>query len=218
MSGGVPAPRRSEMSPSFSPLRPRAAWTVGRLALGVVAAGILAACQAPAPQPAAPVSPSAPGKKKERLAPGATPTPVATAPAPPSPPLPPDLFKVYTDRAAFYANGPQQPGGPSLSLKRGDRVTLLKRGFGFSQVKLADQQVGYIGTEDLAKVTPEEYAAEQARLAPPIPASPLAGRSFFRPGGVPRPQLPPSIDADLPRADGPAPKPEPPEATPKFRY
>ena len=216
MSGGVPGPRRFEMSSSFLPQRLRAAWTAGGTALGVVAAGLLAACQASAPQSTAPNPPSVSAKKKE----GPTPAPVAGVPTPaPLAPLPPDLFKVSTDRASFYAYGPQQPGGPSLSLKKGDRVTLLKRGFGFSQVKLTDQQVGYIGTEDLAKVTPEEYAAEQARLAPVIPTSPLAGRGFFRPGGVPRPQLPPSIDADLPRADGPAPKPEPSaEPASKFRY
>lgn len=165
----------------------------------------LAACAAPAPPPPAPVADPLPAKKsKPTVAPTPTPTPVTAAPAPPV--TPSDQFKVTTPRTPFYRYGPQQPGGPSQSLESGTILTLLKRGFGYSQVRLKDQQTGYVATEDMAALTSQELMAQEQPEAPLIDLGPLP-----RPGGVRRSTLPPSIQEELPSA---APSVEP-EATPK---
>lgn len=59
----------------------------------------------------------------------------------------------------FYKYGPAQAFGPDSALPRGQRVTLLKREFGYSQIQLADGTTGYVPTEDLKAAPP-----------PPMPA------------------------------------------------
>src|SRR5262249_52490795 len=103
-------------------------------------------------------------------------------------------FKVKSERTPFYTYGPQQPGGPTTSLERGTVVTLLKRGFGYSQVRLRSEQTGYVGTEDLVALTPEELLAQEQPEAPAVgDLGPLP-----RPGGVRRSILPPATPVDLP--------------------
>ncbi len=180
-----------------------------RCVLAAVFAATISACAAPPPPPApAPVPPPA-RKSKPKVAPTLAPTPVAVAPAPapaPAPVAPSDQFKVTVTRTPFYKYGPQQPGGPSQSLDVGTILTLLKRGFGYSQVRLKDQQTGYVATEEIAALTSQELMAQEQPEAPadlgPLP----------RPGGIRRSVLPPSTPEELP-------EPEPKtEATPKFRY
>lgn len=192
------------------------------VSVSAAVAVLLAACAAPPPPAPAP-APAPKKKEKAKPTPAPSPAPVAPAPAPPSGPVgPSDQFKVTVDRTPFYNYGPQQPGGPSLSLEKGTVVTLLKRGFGYSQVRLKDQQVGFIGTEDLAALTPQEIAAAQNAGRP----SDL-GALPPRPGGIKRASIPPLIFDELPKPEVPSKekkeKPEPkseasPSPTPAFRY
>lgn len=179
----------------------------GRCVLAAAISVTLAACAAPAPPPPAPVPEPLPAKKsKPTVTPTPTPAPVTATP-PASPVAPSDQFKVTTPRTPFYRYGPQQPGGPSQSLEQGTILTLLKRGFGYSQVRLRDQQTGYVATEDMAALTSQELMAQEQPEAPsPTDLGPLP-----RPGGVRRSTLPPSIQEELPAA---APSVDP-EATPK---
>jgi hypothetical protein len=157
---------------------------------------------APAPEPA-PV-PAKVSKVKPALPPMPEP-----APAPPpakAAVAPSNQFKVTAAHTPFYNYGPQQPGGPSQTLERGTVVTLLKRGFGYSQVKLRNEQAGYVGTEDIAALTAEELLAQDQPEAP-VDLGPLP-----RPGGVRRSTLPPAtpvdLPAELPLSTDPAPKSE----------
>lgn len=193
------------------------------LSVCAAAAVLLAACSAP-PAPAPAPAPAPKKKEKAKPTPTPTPAPVAAAPAPTLPPAPADMFKVIVDRTPFYNYGPQQPGGPSLSLEKGTMLTVLKRGFGFSQVRLKDQQVGFVGNEDLAAVTPQEYAAS---ISAGRPAD--LGALPPRPGGIKRASIPPLTFDELPKPEVPA-KPEKkkekeetkpeasPSPTPQFRY
>ncbi len=84
-------------------------------------------------------------------------------------------YRVSAETTSFYKNGPQQPSGPDLALKKDARVVMLKRSFGYSQVRTADNQVGYVGTADLTPLSAEEIAAEKAQQAAAL--KPSAGRN-----------------------------------------
>jgi hypothetical protein len=58
-------------------------------------------------------------------------------------------FLVSPASSEFYKYGPAQAFGADFALKRGDRVTMLRREFGFSQVRMEDGTTGYMATEDL---------------------------------------------------------------------
>lgn len=178
--------------------------------LAALLAAALAGCSAPSPTVVPEPAPAPTTKKsKDKPTPTVTPTP---APLAASPVGPSDQFKVTVERTPFYTYGPQQPGGPTMSIDRGSILTLLKRGFGYSQVKTKSQQTGYVATEDIVALTPEEMMAQEQPEAPPTDLGPLP-----RPGGVRRSVLPPSTQEDLPGL-GPVPEPEPeskPDATPK---
>ena len=138
---------------------------------------------------------------------------------------PANRWKVTANSASFYKLGPQQPGGPDLGLKQGTRVTLTRRSFGFSQVQLEDGTAGFIGTEDITRLTPEEIAAE---AKPPVilAAANARGTTGNKPGttaaarrrpGRPGPSLPiiPGDEPGLPAAPDPTPRTGP---VPTFRY
>ena len=132
---------------------------------------------------------------------------------------PASRYKVTASSASFYKLGPQQPGGPDLGLKQGARLTLTRRGFGFSQVLLEDGTAGFVGTEDIARLTPEEIAAE---AKPPVPAANAPGGAKPKPGAArrrarPGPSLPigSGDEPGLPAAPDPTPRPGP---VPTFRY
>lgn len=61
---------------------------------------------------------------------------------------------VSTDQAPFYIYGPQQGGGPSRKLPRDEGVMVLRKGFGYSHVRLSDEEVGYMANEDLQPAPP----------------------------------------------------------------
>jgi hypothetical protein len=58
-------------------------------------------------------------------------------------------YLVSPATSEFYKYGPAQAFGADFALKRGDRVTMLRREFGFSQVRMEDGTTGYMATEDL---------------------------------------------------------------------
>ena len=182
-----------------------------RFVLAALVAATIAACSAPPPP--APALATAPAKKAAvKTPPTPTPAPVAV-PVAPAPVAPTDQFKVTAVRTPFYHFGPQQPGGPNQSLDYGSSLTLLKRGFGYSQVRLKDQQTGYVATEDIAALTSQELMAQEQ----PEPPTDLG--ALPRPGGVRRSVLPPSTAVDLPEAESKteAASGARAEPTPKFR-
>jgi hypothetical protein len=175
-------------------------------------AAAVASCSSPAPAPATTQSPAPAKKSKAKLDPTPAAEPAASPANAKAPVAPSGQYKVTAARTPFYNYGPQQPGGPSLSLERGTIVTLLKRGFGYSQIKLRNEQTGYVGTEDIAALTAEELLAQEQPEAPALgDLGPLP-----RPGGVRRSMLPPATAVDLP-SEAPVnlPMSTDPEATPK---
>ena len=181
-------------------------------ALVACTAILVASCSSPTPAPAPEPAPAP--AKKEKGKPEPTPVPAASpAPTPAKAAVAPsNQFKVNASRTPFYVYGPQQPGGPNMSLDRGTVVTLLKRGFGYSQVKLRNEQTGYVGTEDIVALTAEELLAQEQ---PEAPAFGDQG-ALPRPGGVRRSTLPPATAVDLP-SESPVnlPMSTEPEAAPK---
>lgn len=58
-------------------------------------------------------------------------------------------YVVSSVTAEFYKYGPAQSFGPDLLLKKGDRVTMVERTWGFSKVVTDNGISGYIASEDL---------------------------------------------------------------------
>lgn len=95
-----------------------------------------------------------------------------------------DRYKVTADTTGFFKYSPLQAAGSDFELKKNQRLTMIKRGRGFSQVKTEDNQTGYVGTEDIAQLAPNEIAQEDAatlqaaqaaagaQLAGPLPTNP----------------------------------------------
>ena len=230
-------------------LFPAGGWLPGARAQEAAAA---AAAATPTPRPkrpatrrteppaAAATSPAAssPSQSGAAVAPargrpqrGAARSPAAATPAP-TPAAPITRFRVTADTTPFYKLGPQQPAGPDLALKKDTRVTMVKRSFGYSQIKLDDGMVGYVGNEDLKILTPEEVANETTlTLTNSMGGGPAGSAALF--GGAVGPNatarrrgprmpalpLPPGAqEPSLPLPDfapmGPTPKPQP---TPAFR-
>lgn len=164
-------------------------WGVGALVLGLAWMGSGCGARDQAPQTAAVTGPAANG-----------------APAV-------DRYKVVADQTPFFRYGPQQAGGPDLSLKKGDEVRMVQRAYGYSRVTTAAGMVGYVGTEDITQLTAEDLAAEnaadaQAQAAGQKRSSAIVGEYTLPPGAT-------SLD-QLPVADpAPTPKPTP---NPYFRY
>ena len=73
-----------------------------------------------------------------------------------------DRYKVIADTTGFFHYSPLQASGSDFDLKKDARLTMIKRGRGFSEVKTADKDVGYVGTEDIAPLAPAELAQEDA--------------------------------------------------------
>ena len=79
-------------------------------------------------------------------------------------------YMVSSPQAEFFKYGPAQAFGPDLSLKRGDKVTLVQKQFGYSRVLLADGTSGYVATED----------SRRLRRPRPCRAAALASRGAAR--------------------------------------
>ena len=73
-----------------------------------------------------------------------------------------DRYKVTADTTGVFRYSPLQASGSDFDLKKNARLTMIKHGRGFCQIKTADGQVGYVGTEDIAPLAPSEIAQEDA--------------------------------------------------------
>jgi len=82
-------------------------------------------------------------------------------------------YMVSSARCEFYKNGPAQAFGPDAVLPKGQKVTMVAREFGFSQIRLEDNTVGYVATDELTQLPPEtptpKPIAARRRSAPPVP-------------------------------------------------
>lgn len=58
-------------------------------------------------------------------------------------------YSVTSPTAEFYKYGPAQSFGPDLVLKKGERLTMLERQWGFSRVLTSNGVAGYIASEDI---------------------------------------------------------------------
>jgi hypothetical protein len=87
---------------------------------------------------------------------------------------------VSLDQASFYIYGPQQAGGPSRKLPINEGVMVLRKGFGYSQVRLSDEEVGYMANEDLqpAPPTPRRRLGRNNNSAASTTRSSRTARSF----------------------------------------
>ncbi len=73
-----------------------------------------------------------------------------------------DRYKVTAETTGVFRYSPLQAAGSDFDLKKDARLTMVKRGRGFCQIKTADGQTGYVGTEDIAPLAPNEIAQEDA--------------------------------------------------------
>lgn len=83
-------------------------------------------------------------------------------------------YAVSSGHCEFYKNGPAQAFGPDAVLPKGQKVTMIVREGPFSQIRLEDQQVGYVATDELTQLPPEKATpkpmalASRRRAAPPV--------------------------------------------------
>ncbi len=143
----------------------------------------------------------------------AAPAPAADANVPVKPEF---RYKVAAETTDFFHISPQQPGGADEKLKKDTRVTFVKRYGGYSEIKTAGGVTGYVPSEEITRLSPQEISQEDAALlakqAPPALLGPVPGG----PGGTY--SIPPEATREtvLPVADPAAtPKPTP---NPMFRY
>ena len=73
-----------------------------------------------------------------------------------------DRYKVKADTTGLFKFSPLQASGADAELKKNARLTMVSLGRGFSQIKTEDNQVGYVGTEDIVQLSPGEIAQEDA--------------------------------------------------------
>ena len=104
-----------------------------------------------------------------------------------------DRYRVVAATTGLFRYSPLQTAGADSELKKGERLTMLSHGRGFSQVKTASGEVGYVGTEDIAPLTVAEITQEDTSIlqqaaaaagGAPVPlASPTPGGSPAKRGG-----------------------------------
>jgi len=125
-------------------------------------------------------------------------------------------FLVQSDYAPFYSLGPGQERGPDASLKRGERVKMLRREFGFSYVEINGGRTGYIANEEIAPAPPREPKPSPSPIRKASRSgSAVISNAFESP--VPMPEietLPEPVDIIHPISEIEAPA----DAKPDFRY
>jgi uncharacterized protein YgiM (DUF1202 family) len=89
-------------------------------------------------------------------------------------------FVVSTDKAPFYKHGPAQAYGPDTTLTKGQKLTMVFRKYGFSEVRLDDGQTGYVATDNVTQVplevaTKPPVVAAVVRRSRPKPIAPERG-------------------------------------------
>ncbi|HEV7401419.1 MAG TPA: hypothetical protein VGO11_00770 [Chthoniobacteraceae bacterium] len=82
-------------------------------------------------------------------------------------------FVVIAAHCQFYKNGPAQAFGPDAVLPAGQKVTMVVRDGPFSQIRLDDNTVGYVSSDELTqlppeKATPKPVIASRRRVSPPV--------------------------------------------------
>ena len=124
-----------------------------------------------------------------------------------------DRYAVTSELAPFYKQGPAQGYGPDASLKEGTIVTMLKRGFGYSQVSTPAYGEGWMATSDLQPAPPEPNpeAAPVGSTASNIRSTPYGS------GDYNNPELLEASEAALPEPE-PEPAPVSDKPKPAFRY
>lgn len=125
-------------------------------------------------------------------------------------------FLVQSDYAPFYSLGPGQERGPDASLKRGERVRMLRREFGFSYVEIQDGRVGYIANEE---ILPAPKRGPESTASPSRKHSGGGAARISRSSEAPFP--PPEIEVLPEPVDvlHPISEMEPtPDSKPEFRY
>jgi len=141
-----------------------------------------------------------------------------------SPEAAPDLV-IIQDFAPFYRIGPMQARGPDSTLRAGDRIKLLRKEMGYSNVLLPDERVGYIANDYMAPAPP--LPPEKPAPAGTGSQTPRQGRSGpYRGEQVndsPLPELAPlpALDLNIGPEDIVAPLENPsatPSESPQFRY
>jgi len=119
-----------------------------------------------------------------------------------------DPYIVNSHGTLFYSFGPSQTTGPDFALARGQRLTMLSYGFGYSRVSVEGTgQTGYVPTEDVTPAPPPP--------PPPKPA-PLPSPSRHRRTSANSRPPTPEEESRIPLPEFPESKPPP--GTPPFRY
>lgn len=125
--------------------------------------------------------------------------------ASPGPQPPTNQFLVSVPKAQFYKYGPAQAFGADFNLEQGQRITMVKREFGYSRIQLADGQTGYVSTDELEPAPPEP---PPPRATPP-PRSKLFSGKLRQSHVQPVPEDPLFDITDIP-----LPMPEEPSSAP----
>jgi hypothetical protein len=109
------------------------------------------------------------------------------------------FFAVTAEKTPFYRYGPLQARGPDRELPRDTLLTVIRRSFGFSTVRLADGQQGFVASDDIARAPQRlivqmdtEEPDRSSELPPPPPVKlPVADPSpEFEPTPLPQPLMP----------------------------
>jgi hypothetical protein len=122
-----------------------------------------------------------------------------------------ELYMVTSRRAYFYQFGPAQGSGPDFVLARGQLVKMIKRDFGFSQIKTTDGDLGYVATSDVAPAP-----ADVVRLAQQHQERQKKAPKTRSGGSRPPPSFAQPNDSALPDRQTLLPSPGAP--APSFRY
>ena len=116
-------------------------------------------------------------------------------------------YLVNARSTLFYTYGPAQASGPDFALNRGQRVTMLSHGYGYSHIALTGSgQSGYVATGDLAPAPPA--ASPSPTASPGVVHRRRGGNAGRRPTAAEQSQIP------LPEF----PEAKPPPGSPAFRY
>jgi hypothetical protein len=110
------------------------------------------------------------------------------------------VFVVTAEKTAFYRYGPQQGQGPDQDLQKDTLVTLIRHAFGYSKVRLADGQQGFVANDDLTRASERLIAEATAPVShadesslPPTPKVKLPASDSspeFEPTPIPEPLMP----------------------------
>ncbi len=73
-------------------------------------------------------------------------------------------YEVTKADAAFFRYGPGQVSGPDRRLAKGERLLMIKRGKGYSNVQLSTGLAGWVNTEDITRAQAQRTAIESSSV------------------------------------------------------